>query len=73
MMMLFLNDIEIPKYLCFYFASINIPIKMAWMKIDFVEKGKYIDTGETCRVRGDCGESQLQADAAREVEDTTAG
>ena len=43
------------------------------MKIDFVVNRKYIDAGETCRVRGDCGESQLQADAAREVEDTTAG
>ena len=48
-------------------------MKMAWVKIDFVKNRKYIGAGETCRVRGDCGESQLQADAAREVEDSTAG
>ena len=78
-MMLLLNDNEIPTqnniflYLCFYSASIKILIKMAQVKIDFVVNRKYIDAGETCRVRGDCGESQLQVDAAREVEDTTTG
>ena len=60
LVMLLVNDNENPKqhniflYLSFYFASIKILMKMAWVKIDFVDNRKYIDAGETCRVRGDC-------------------